>query len=58
MSELAKLDLKYIWHPCSQMHDYESLPPIVIKRAKGVFLYDEDDKRYIDIISSWWCNLL
>ena len=23
-------DLKYIWHPCSQMKDYESLPPIVI----------------------------
>lgn len=58
MSELARLDLKYIWHPCSQMHDYETLAPIVIKRAKGVWLYDENDKGYIDIISSWWCNLL
>ncbi|PSM53140.1 adenosylmethionine--8-amino-7-oxononanoate aminotransferase [Campylobacter blaseri] len=55
---LSQTDLKYIWHPCSQMKDYEELPPIVIKRAKGVYLYDENDKSYMDIISSWWCNLL
>ncbi|QCD43972.1 adenosylmethionine--8-amino-7-oxononanoate transaminase [Campylobacter mucosalis] len=55
--DLVELDLKHIWHPCSQMHDYESFKPIVIKRAKGVYLYDKNDKAYIDIISSWWCNL-
>ena len=33
-------DLKYIWHPCSQMKDYETLPQIVIERAKGINLYD------------------
>ena len=51
-------DLKYIWHPCSQMKDYESLPPIVIEKGKGVYLYDIYGKEYIDIISSWWANLL
>ncbi|WP_169752590.1 adenosylmethionine--8-amino-7-oxononanoate transaminase [Campylobacter mucosalis] len=55
--DLVKLDLKHIWHPCSQMHDYESFKPIVIKRAKGVYLYGENGESYIDIISSWWCNL-
>ena len=54
---LSQEDLKYIWHPCSQMKDYEDLPPIVIKRGKGVWLYDIHDKKYLDIISSWWCNL-
>ncbi len=53
-----KEDLKYIWHPCSQMKDYESLPPIVIERAKGINLYDTDGKCYKDVVSSWWCNLL
>ena len=24
---LEEKDLKYIWHPCSQMKDYEELPP-------------------------------
>ncbi len=51
-------DLKYIWHPCSQMKDYETLPPIVIERGEGINLYDTDGKCYKDVISSWWCNLL
>lgn len=55
---LAEKDLKYIWHPCSQMKDYETLPPIVIDRGRGVYLYDTDGKEYIDVVSSWWCNLL
>lgn len=51
-------DLAHIWHPCSQMKDYESLPPIVIDHGKGSYLYDIDGKEYIDIVSSWWANLL
>ena len=50
-------DLQYIWHPAAQMKDYEELPPMVIARAKGVWLYDVHGKKYLDIISSWWCNL-
>ena len=34
-----KEDLKYIWHPCSQMKDYEELPPIVIEKGEGINLY-------------------
>ena len=51
-------DLKYIWHPCSQMKDYETFPPIVIENGEGINLYDIDGKCYKDVISSWWCNLL
>ena len=53
-----KEDLKYIWHPCSQMKDYEQLPPIVIEKGKGINLYDINGKCYKDVVSSWWCNLL
>ena len=53
-----KEDLKYIWHPCSQMKDYETLQPIVIERGEGINLYDINGKCYKDVISSWWCNLL
>ncbi|CRF40853.1 adenosylmethionine--8-amino-7-oxononanoate transaminase [Helicobacter ailurogastricus] len=51
------LDVKHIWHPCSQMHDYIDLPLLPIKSAKGVYLYDFEGNRYIDAISSWWVNL-
>lgn len=58
MNEWAKKDLKYIWHPCSQMKDYEELPPIVVERGEGMYLYDIEGNRYVDVVSSWWCNLL
>lgn len=55
---LIEKDLNMIWHPCSQMKDYELLKPIVIERGSGVRLYDTEGNSYIDIVSSWWCNLL
>jgi adenosylmethionine-8-amino-7-oxononanoate aminotransferase len=54
---MRERDLKHIWHPCSQMKDYETLPFIPIKSAKGAYLYDFDGNRYLDGISSWWVNL-
>lgn len=51
-------DLAHIWHPCSQMKDYAELPPIIVDHAAGLYLYDKDGNRYLDAVSSWWCNLL
>ncbi|MCE3038394.1 adenosylmethionine--8-amino-7-oxononanoate transaminase [Helicobacter anatolicus] len=57
MQNLAQEDLKYIWHPCTQMQDHESIPLIPIKRGEGVYLYDFENRSYIDGISSWWVNI-
>jgi adenosylmethionine-8-amino-7-oxononanoate aminotransferase len=54
---LTQRDLRVLWHPCTQMHDHESLPPIPIRRGRGVWLEDFNGKRYLDAISSWWVNL-
>lgn len=56
-NDLIKLDLAHIWHPCTQMKEHEFVPLIPIKRARGVYLYDFNDKSYIDCVSSWWVNL-
>jgi len=55
--ELVRKDLKYLWHPYTQMKDCENMPPIPIARAKGIKLYDHDGNFYYDTISSWWCNV-
>ncbi len=55
-SELSA-DSKYIWHPCTPSQDIESVAPLLIERASGVYLYDSDGKSYLDAISSWWVNL-
>ncbi len=56
-SELMKEDLKHIFHPCSQMKDYETIPLIPIKSGKGAYIKDFDGNEYLDCISSWWVNL-
>lgn len=57
MNKYIQDDLKYIWHPCSQMKDYEELLPIVIEKGKGCYLYDVEENKYLDCISSWWTCL-
>ena len=57
LTDLQARDLRHVWHPCSQMKDYEQFPPIVIKKGQGVWLYDENNHRYLDAVSSWWVNL-
>lgn len=54
---LIERDLSVLWHPCTQMKDCETLPPIPIKRGEGVWLEDFEGNRYIDAVSSWWVNL-
>ncbi len=58
MPTIEERDLRHIWHPCAQMKDYEQLPPMVIDHAKGAWLCDVHGKSYLDIVSSWWANLL
>lgn len=57
MHEMLSKDRRYMWHPYTQMKELEKEPPVFIKKAKGLRLYDEKGKSYIDAISSWWCNL-
>jgi adenosylmethionine---8-amino-7-oxononanoate aminotransferase len=54
---LAARDLRHVWHPCTQMHDHESVPMVPIVRGEGAWLIDADGRRYLDGISSWWTNL-
>ena len=56
-ADLVHRDTNVLWHPCTQMKDHESWPPIPIKKGKGVWLEDHDGNRYLDAISSWWVNL-
>jgi len=54
---LVEEDLRYIWHPCTQMKDHETLPLLPIKKGEGIYLFDFEDNAYIDGVSSWWVNL-
>src|SRR5690349_15835243 len=55
-SDLIQRDQDYLWHPCSQMKDYEQFSPLEIVSAKGSYLHLKNGRRVIDAISSWWCK--
>ncbi|HSS07876.1 MAG TPA: aminotransferase class III-fold pyridoxal phosphate-dependent enzyme, partial [Rhodanobacteraceae bacterium] len=55
---LAARDLSVVWHPCTQMHDHETLPMVPIAGAEGAWLHGHDGRRYLDAVSSWWTCLL
>ncbi len=52
-----KRDRKVIWHPFTQMRDWEKENFPVIERGKGNDVYDVDGKKYLDGVSSLWCNV-
>lgn len=54
-AELIDWDLRHFWHSFTQMSEYE---PMVIERAEGSWLVDVHGRRYLDGVSSLWCNLL
>ncbi|AXA34650.1 adenosylmethionine--8-amino-7-oxononanoate transaminase [Francisella adeliensis] len=47
-----------IWHPCTQMKDFEQCLPIDISKTEGGYIYTNDNKKIFDAISSWWCKSL
>ena len=50
-----KLDRQYCWHPFTQAQT--ATPALVILKAQGAYVFDENGKSYLDAISSWWVNL-
>lgn len=55
LKKLISLDRHILWHPYTQMKDFESMDPLFVERGQGVFLYDGSGNAYYDTISSWWC---
>lgn len=56
--EIIEADKKHVWHPFTQMKEYNEREPIILTKGKGVYLFDIDGDKYIDAISSWWVNTL
>jgi adenosylmethionine-8-amino-7-oxononanoate transaminase len=56
MRELAR-DRRRCWHPFTQTAEWLEEEAIVIERGEGVDLIDARGRRYLDGVSSLWCNV-
>jgi adenosylmethionine-8-amino-7-oxononanoate aminotransferase len=53
----AQLDHRHLWHPFTQQRDWIAEEPLMIERAQGNELMDAEGRRYLDGVSSLWCNV-
>lgn len=54
---LGDWDRTYLWHPFTQMQEWEQDEPLIIDRGKGPYLIDTEGRKYLDGTSSVWVNL-
>ena len=57
IKQLQKDARTYIWHPFTQMQEWEQQPPLLIQRGKGTLVYDIEGNAFLDGTSSIWVNL-
>jgi adenosylmethionine-8-amino-7-oxononanoate aminotransferase len=54
MPDVRQLDRQVMWHPFTQMAEWD---PLVIVSGDGNYLVDSEGRRYLDGVSSLWCNI-
>ena len=55
--QLRRLDRQHLWHPFTPMKLWLESEPLVIAAAEGMYLIDSEGNRYLDGVSSLWCNV-
>ena len=55
--DLAEWDHKFLWHPFTQMREWLDQEPLIIAHGEGNYLIDVQGRRYLDGVSSLWCNV-
>lgn len=56
-NQLREWDRRYVWHPFTQMQEWEREEPLIIERGAGPYLIDMAGRKYLDGTSSIWVNL-
>ncbi|MHB8059157.1 MAG: adenosylmethionine--8-amino-7-oxononanoate transaminase [Desulfuromonadaceae bacterium] len=55
--QLRLWDKRHVWHPFTQMQEWERDEQIIIVKGEGCWLIDTDGKRYLDGVASMWTNV-
>ena len=56
-AQLREIDRRHVWHPFTQMKTWMREEPLIIERGEGNYLIDVNGNRYLDGVSSLWCNV-
>ncbi len=54
----AARDIANVLHPYTDLQTHQEVGPMVISRGKGVRVWDENGKEYIESVAGLWCAAL
>jgi 4-aminobutyrate--pyruvate transaminase len=58
MPDIEALDLKYLFHPNTNLAAHQKAGPLVLSRGEGIHVWDSHGKRYIEGMAGLWCTSL
>jgi len=57
-SSLAARDLDAMLHPQTHLGQHHKTGPMMLARAEGVYMYDDQGKQYLEGLAGLWCTAL
>ncbi len=58
LSNLAVRDIETVIHPYTNLAKHREVGPLVLEEGKGILVYDNEGKEYIEGLAGLWCTSL
>lgn len=54
-NSVSARDIAHVLHPYTNLVNHETAGPLVIERGKGIYVYDDQGREYIEGMAGLWC---
>ncbi|CAN5394917.1 aspartate aminotransferase family protein [soil metagenome] len=58
LSNMAVRDVETVIHPYTNLAKHREVGPLILNEGRGIYLYDDKGKRYIEGLAGLWCTAL
>ncbi len=58
LSNMAVRDIETVIHPYTNLARHRETGPLILNEGRGIYLYDDTGKRYIEGMAGLWCTAL
>ena len=58
LSNMAVRDIETVIHPYTNLARHREVGPLILNEGRGIHLYDDTGKRYIEGMAGLWCTAL
>src|SRR5262245_57818889 len=58
LSNMAVRDIETVIHHYTNLAKHREVGPLILNEGRGIYLYDDKGKRYIEGLAGLWCTAL